>query len=88
MPPADTAGAFSPAAVSGGILCKTLLPCLRRLMARFQIVRHDLPLIHVVLHVVDLLIGLVALAAQDDDIVLFRVVHGPVNGLTRSTTTL
>ena len=34
-----------------------------------------------VLHMVHFLISLVALAAQDDDIVLFRVVHGPVDGL-------
>ncbi len=34
-----------------------------------------------VLDVVDLLVGLMALAAQNDHITLLRVVHGPMNGL-------
>ena len=50
-------------------------------MSAFQIIGHDLPLIHVVLLMVDLLIGLMTLAAQNDDVLLLCMVHGPVDGL-------
>ena len=47
----------------------------------FQVVRHDDPLIHGVVDVVDLLIVLVTLAGQDDDVAALGVIHGVVDGL-------